>query len=285
MELRKAKGLVVRAVDYGERDRILTVYTEEYGLITVTAHGSRSVKSRTMVATELFCYSDFLLTFRSDRYTVREVSLIENFFPLRVDIVKMSLACYFCEVLAHVGTENMPDAEMLRLGLNCLYALANDRAPHDVVKAAFEIRASALLGFMPDIRTCVRCGNEGEDVVLDVMDGSVKCAACRREMEEGRDSLLTDEAHASILCPLTPAARAALYYVLSCPPEKILSFRLENAADRECLARAAETYLLNQLETGFKKLDYYKEICHSVRDIPDGKTSDEPKDNDHAIHP
>lgn len=261
MEIVMVSGLVVRTTDYGERDRILSLYTDELGLITVTANGSRSLKSRSLVATELFCYSRFVLTKRADRYTVKEVELIESFFDLRSDVTKIALAGYACEVLAHVGTENMPEPALLRLCLNTLYAIAKEKSTHEQIKGAFEMRAAAILGFMPELSVCANCGEEGEDVVLDVMNGVVRCGACRREQEVSLVSLPTEEeGHATILCLLTPSARAALFYVLCCPLERILSFRLDGDEDIKSFAYAAETYLLNHLERSFKNLEFYKTL-------------------------
>lgn len=261
MEIVMVSGLVVRTTDYGERDRILSLYTDELGLITVTANGSRSLKSRSLVATELFCYSRFVLTKRADRYTVKEVELIESFFDLRSDVTKIALAGYACEVLAHVGTENMPEPSLLRLCLNTLYAIAKEKAPEALIKGAFEMRAAAILGFMPELSVCADCGEEGEDVVLDVMNGAVRCADCRRESDEGAfPESIEDGAHATILCLLTASARAALFYVLRCPLERILSFRLAGEEDVKSFAYAAETYLLNHLERSFKNLEFYKTL-------------------------
>ena len=267
-------GLVVRSVNYGERDRILTVYTEEKGLITVMANGSRSLKSRAVVAAELFCYSRYLLSYKNGRYTLKEVELSESFFELRTDVTKVALAGYVCEVLSHVGTENSADRDLLRLSLNTLYAIAKEKAPLAQIKGAFEMRAAAILGFMPELSSCTSCGEEGVDVVLDVMNGSVTCAACRRAAEDAFAREEYDPTHAVILCPLTESARAALFYVLRCPLERILAFRLENAADMDSFSRAAETYLLNHLETGFKTLEFYKQLSNELPTSPETKPTE-----------
>ena len=262
MQVVLVKGLVVRTTDYSERDRILSLYTEELGLITVTANGSRSLKSRSLVATELFCYSRFVLTKRADRYTVKEVELIESFFDLRCDVARVALAGYACEVLSHVGTENMPEPDLLRLCLNTLYAIAKDHAPQKQIKGAFEMRAAAILGFMPELSVCADCGAEGKNVALDVMNGAVRCEDCRRAAEESLLSIPDEDElmHPTVLCLLTEAARAALFYVIRCPIEKILSFRLDNDEDMRSFGDAAETYLLNHLERSFKNLEFYKSL-------------------------
>ena len=264
MQLVDAKGVVLRVVNYGERDRILTIYTEELGLITATANGSRSLKSRSLVATEQFCYSRYVFSYKNDRYTVKEIDLLESFFDLRTDIEKLALAGYVAEVIAHVGTENMPDVPLLRLTLNTLFAIAKDKAPLAQIKGAFEMRAASILGFSPELSRCGECGEEGSDLVLDVMNGSLVCGACRRELENTLDEMVEeDPSHKTIRCLLTDAARVALYYVIFSPIEKLLSFRLESKDDLDSFSYVAETYLLNHLETGFKTLDYYKQLSLS----------------------
>lgn len=258
MQLITVKGIVVRSVDYAERDRILTLYTDELGLITATANGSRSLRSRSLVATELFCYSQYVLSYNKDRYSVKEVDLIESFFDLRTDIEKLSLAGYVGEVVAHVGTENMPDVPLLRLTLNTLYAIAKEKAPRALIKGAFEMRAASVLGFSPELAVCSSCGEEGRGVVLDVMNGSVLCERCRREAEDTAE--VYDPVHPTIRVLLTDSARTALFYVVRSPIEKLLSFKLEDPEDLDSFAVAAETYLINHLETSFKSLEFYKQL-------------------------
>ncbi len=268
MQLVNVKGIVVRSVNYGERDKILTIYTDELGLITVTANGSRSLRSRSLVATELFCYSQYVLSESKDRYHIREVDLIESFFDLRTDIEKLTLAGYVCEVIAHVGTENMSDLPLLRLTLNTLYAIAKEKAPRALIKGAFEMRAAAVLGFLPELAVCARCGEEGERVVLDVMNGSVTCEKCRREIADTAEEEIYDPMHPTISAILTDAARAALFFVTRSPVEKFLSFKLENAEDVESFSYAAEVYLINHLETSFKSLEFYKQLLKGEPPVP-----------------
>ena len=61
----------------------------------------------------------------------------------------------------------------------------------------------------------------------------------------------------SILAILSPAAIKALQYVIFCPLERILSFRLEEE-DMLLFSRAAESYLLNHIERSFPSLEIYK---------------------------
>ena len=197
----EVKALVIRVVDLSEHDRLLTLFTEEYGKITAVANGSRTLKSRYLAAAQLFCYGSYVLYQRGDRYWVREVSLIESFFDLRAELSRMSLAAYICDVADDVVEENAPEKAFLRLVLNSLYATAAGRYTQAQIKAVFELRAAAVLGFCPILDGCHLCHKAEGNLYLDVMNGVLTCSECR-EMAAMRPVLEEDSRTASIICPL-----------------------------------------------------------------------------------
>lgn len=260
----EVKGVVVRAVDLSGNDKLLTIFTEEKGLVSAVANGSKSLKSRYLSSAQLFCYASFVLENRSDRYWVREVELIENFFDIRLDIEKTALANYISEVASDAVVPEQPDPPLLRLTLNALYAISVGKHPLSHIKAAFEFRAAAILGFLPDLSACGSCGDAEGDMLLDVMNGGLLCAVCHETLQK-QLPVGTDESFSSsraVLCVLTPAARRAIDYVCECPIERFLSFRLADG-DALYFERAAEEYLLNHLERGFRTLQFYKEVAKS----------------------
>ncbi len=260
--LREVKGLVIRTVNLSDNDKLLTIFTEEHGKITAVANGGRALKSRYLAAAQLFCFGSYVLYQKGDRYWVREVTLIESFFDLRADLTRTSLAAYLCDVADDVVEENAPEPMLLRLLLNSLYAIAKGKESEEKIKAVFEMRAAALLGFCPMIDGCVTCGKETGAFYLDVMNGCILCEECYRTASEElpREGDEGDFRTARIICPLSPAAEIAMRYALTCPIERLFSFRIEEE-DMRLFASAAEHYLLNQLERGFKSLTFYKQIA------------------------
>lgn len=259
--LTEVKGLVIRTVNLSDNDKLLTIFTEEYGKITAVANGSRVLKSRYLAAAQLFCYGSYVLYKKGDRYWVREVTLIESFFDLRADLTRTALAAYVCDVADDVVEENAPDKELLRLVLNILYATASGQYPLPKIKAAFEMRAACILGFMPMLDGCHYCGKTEGDFFLDIMNGVVLCTECHRNGQGIDVPLNTSDIRTSrIICPLSASALAALYYTAVCPLQRLLSFRLDEA-DMPAFSSSAEKYLLNHLERGFKSLDFYKQVC------------------------
>lgn len=254
----KVRGLVIRTADIKEADRLITLFTEEEGVITAVAKGARSMKSRQMASTTQFCYGEYVLYRKGDYYWVKEAFLIESFFDIRASLEGLALAAYFCEILTDVATAQ-PEGELLRLALNSLYAIAGGTADLDKIKAVFEIRTAAILGFSPDIVACHRCGARGGDFFFDIMGGCITCAACHAEETLGFSSAEDDGHERHIVSILSEGAKQALTYAIYCPLEKLFSFRLP-PEDMNLFCRAAEAYLLNHLERPFKTLDFYYEV-------------------------
>ena len=73
-------GLVIKAADYAENDRIITVLSAERGRITVIAKGGRSVRYRFLSSIQLFTYSTFELYERGGLYWLKE-ALVNAYFP------------------------------------------------------------------------------------------------------------------------------------------------------------------------------------------------------------
>ena len=261
MELTSVRGLIVRETPVGEYDKLLTVVTEEMGRITVSGKAIRSLKSKHMPATQLFCYSNFTLRKSRGYYYISDSALIESFYGLRLDLDRLALASYLCDVAAEMAVEGVGDEDLLRLTLNALYALANNKEiPIAQIKAAFELRCAAIEGFLPNLSACDVCGcapNEAERLYLDVMNGRLLCKNCLRNVKHTED--LIDDGTAHIYLRLTRAIYEAMRYVTEAPSNRFLSFQL--AADElPQFGSVCEKYLLNHIEHGFYTLDFYKSI-------------------------
>ena len=238
------RGIVLRAVDTKESDKILTVLTP-YGKLPVAAKGARSRKSRVTACTQLLAYSELTLSESRGWQYLSEGNTIELFEEVRKDIELLSLASYFAELTEAAALEGVESGEILSLLLNALYALGNLKKNPALVKTAFEFKLMSLIGFEPLADACAYCGNpEPEDPVLDVREGVVCCGKCGRG-ERG------------LSMPLSGGSLAALRRVLYGEAKRLYSFSLAGP-DLKKLGDASETYVHTMLERGFKTLDFYK---------------------------
>jgi len=240
------KGIVLRAVDTKESDKILTVLTSG-GKVPVVAKGARSRKSRVTACTQLLAYSELTLSESRGWQYLSEGNSIELFEGVRQDIELLSLASYFAELTEAAALENMESGEILSLLLNALYALGSLKKSPALVKAAFELKLMSLIGFEPLADACAYCGRpDPEEPVLDVREGVICCRACGKG-ERG------------LAMPLSPGALAAMRRVLYGDAKKLYSFSLAED-DLKKLGDASETYVHTMLERGFGTLDFYKGI-------------------------
>ena len=250
-------GLIIRTVDIKETDRLVTIFTEEHGAMTALARGARSLKSRKLAATLQFCYGRYVLYKQGDKYWIKEAELIESFYDIRQSIEGLALANYIAEVLSDV-TVAEAEKDLLRLSLNSLYAISKSLHSVEKIKAAFEIRAVSILGFMPNVLSCNECDEKNGDFFFDIMGGIIECRACHERRERGRIEH-ADPHETHILCILSEGAKIALGYCIYSPIERIFSFNI-SAEDMRLFSRAAEAYILNQLGHSFKSLDFYKSV-------------------------
>lgn len=253
-------GLCVKETDIGEADKIITLVTMEYGKISVSGKGVKSLKSRHMATTQPFCYSNFTLRKSKKFYYIEDSELIECFYDLRGDLDKLSLAAYICDVCADVSVENSPDTDLLRLTLNTLYAINKGIDPVKV-KAAFELRCAAVIGLCPDLSACDVCGRENDgEMYLDIMNGRLLCRECKPHAEREAEEEAADEGGSARLYIIVPENTLnAMRYIVSSPAERFLSFNIDEEGQYQ-LSVACEKYLTNHLEHGFYTLEFYKSL-------------------------
>ncbi len=258
MEEVSVHGLVVRETKVGDHDKILTLLTLERGLVTVTGKGVRSLKSKNMVACQPFTYSNFLIRRSNKYFYVCESDSIENFFGIKENLDKLALASYICDVAAELSVEGMPDPELLRLTLNTLYAIDKDKYSFAQIKAAFEMRASAISGFLPDLTECGVCGCEPSgDHYLDIMNGRILCKDCKPLAES--EEINSESGTARLYYIISKSVLYAMRYIVSAPAERFLSFSLDED-ELYLLGRVTEAYLCNHIEHSFYTLDFYKSL-------------------------
>lgn len=241
------KALVLREVKYKEADKILTVLTQDEGKLTVSARGVMRRGSKIAAASQLLTFSEMTLFENRGKWYLDEAQTVEQFLGLREDIALLALGTYFAELLEAVSDEDSPNPEVLRLGLNSLYALSSGLFPPEHIKAVFELRLMCLSGYEPSLDCCPVCGKEDVDApVFSTLGGTVLCGRCRN----------TDYGETFPLCA---ASLAAMRHISSAENKKIFSFTLDEPSSKR-LYTACEAYIRAQLERKFSALDYWRQV-------------------------
>lgn len=240
------KGLILRESTYKDNDKILSILTDELGLITAKARGVKRKNSNLRSGCQLLCYSEFTLFEKNGYYTINEAEPIEMFMGLRTDIELLSLGAYFAQLLENMASQDQVNPELLSLGLNSLYALGNLKKPQNLVKAAFELRLLGLSGYFPNLEGCAVCGDESARRFY-LQEGVLLCDACGKLSGVGESRLVSQ------------GVLQAMGHILHCPKQKLFSFSLPEEGLRE-LGDVTESFLLAQLDGHFPSLQFYKRL-------------------------
>ena len=262
-------GLVIRSYPSGDHDRVVHILTEDHGRLSVMVKGGSSSRTAPALScTQLFTYGNYEL-YRGtggDLYWFRGGSVLSSFYGLSADVSRMALAAYLCDVTSELAVEEGDVEEtgiLLRMLLNSLYVISESLKPLPLVKAAFELRAVSLMGYMPDLTGCDTCGEAyPEQAYLDILNGRVVCADCRTKLNRlyGRERE-REEGMSRPICPLSPSVLAAMRYILSATDKKIFSFAMKDQEEERALARVTESFLLHQLERDFETLHFYNSMA------------------------
>lgn len=236
-------GLIIREQQTGEDDRLVTLLTRDHGVIRAFVKGAKRIKSRSQSATQLFAYGSYWIYRGRDAYSIDEAQPKEIFFDLRKDITALSLAQYFCELAGELAPVEDDADEFLRLILNALHMLMNNKRPQLQLKAVVELRLLCLAGYMPDLTVCGDCEEEYEGQFLfSPVEGRIFCEKCR-------------ERHTGVA--LSAGVLSGMRHICYAEPEKLFSFSLGEES-LAALSAVTEQFLLLQTSKKFKTLDFYK---------------------------
>ncbi len=244
-------GLVIRELPLKENHSLLTILTATQGVVTATAYGARKAGSSLSAGTRLFNYAHFTLIESRGRYKVDATRSIESFFGLSRSLEALTAASYFAEVLYDVCVTGQPDVQVLRLALNCLYALVTEKRPIPLIKAVFELRLLAESGFAPELETCGGCGC-GDLAYFSPEDAAVYCTQCVQ-----RGSLA--------VMPAPPGTVQAMRYIVSAPMPKLFAFSIGDASV-QALHALCERYLRVQTGRKYETLDVYHALMDPIGD-------------------
>ena len=176
-ESRIVNAIVLRAVNYRDFDRMLTLFSREAGKISAGARGAHRQKSQLSAASTQFCTGEYVLDEKNGKYTVRTCMLDEAYYPLREDAQRFAYAAALTQVCEEIVQPNEPQTELYDTLLRALAYLAYDH-DHEAenIVLPFLMRAMVLSGHGAMLTRCATCGGRIEDARFDEMAGGVICA-------------------------------------------------------------------------------------------------------------
>ncbi len=248
-------GIVIGELPLNDNDKLLTLITSKRGKMVVLAKGIKAINSKRSAGAQLFCYSSFGFVKRDERLYLDAIEVKDSFQGLRDDLESVALASYFAEVASSVCMEDNDESEMLRLLLNCIYALSNlKNKPKWMIKAAFELKCMCIQGFAPNFNECCICsrgnGAVSKNIVFELLEGGFVCGNCSSSdtFEISKYGYL-----------ISSGTYKAIKYICESEQGKMLGFDVQADKVGE-FSRICEQYVTVHTEKKYKTLDYYKQL-------------------------
>ena len=172
----RAQGVVLRHMEYGEADRILTIYTLEYGKVQAIAKGIRKLQSRKGGHLEPFSRVELMLAKGRNLDVISQAQAQNTYENLRSDLKLIAYAAYVVELLDRFTYEEGENRLLFNLLVDTLTRL-DEGAPAQTVVHYYEVQLLDLLGYKPQLQVCAVCGEKikPEDQFFSAKLGGVLC--------------------------------------------------------------------------------------------------------------
>lgn len=176
----RTRAVILRRRDYGDADRILTVFTPGLGKRQLIAKGARKTTSRKAGHVELFNHANLLVAQARTWDIITESVTVESFLHLRADLDSISRAAYVCELVDAFSEIDDENSSLWDLLLLCLRELNGTPTTGDLLLRWFELHLLSLMGFEPQLFQCLGCGDDLQPVTnyFQLQAGGVYCPRC-----------------------------------------------------------------------------------------------------------
>ncbi|MFM1515201.1 DNA repair protein RecO [Helcococcus ovis] len=187
MDIDNFRGIVFRAVDFGETSKILTIFTRNEGIISVMARGVKNPKSKKQNLVSVFTEADFELTKSKDFYYIKDGEIVNDNLHLRDSIIKIYIAQLFFDIMERMMLKNEKNEIVYDLLAKSISYLSLTNR-YITVLNMYLIKVISILGYKPELFNCTICGNKKlNKIYFSQSVGGILC-----ENHKNHDAIILD---------------------------------------------------------------------------------------------
>lgn len=245
--LYRTDAIILRRIDFGEADRLLTVFTPDRGKLRLLAKGVRKTTSRKAGHVELFMLTNMLVARGRTWDIISQAEIVEAYRVLREDLDKTSQAYYLAELVDRFTEEHDPNSPLFELLALTLAHLEHAKDAFLVMRY-FELHLLSLTGFQPQLHFCVATQEPIQPVennYFHIVDGGVISSEAGQMRPNAE------------LLPL-PVLKV-LRFIQTEPWERVAKLRLTSAT-RQHVERLLLGYITYILERQLKSVDFIRKL-------------------------
>lgn len=241
----RTQGFILKKNDRGEADRILVIYTKNFGKLETLAKAVRKIKSKLRAGLELFCLSEIEFIQGKTYKTLTDTILIDNFKNLKNDLEKLKTAFQLAEVFDNLVKGQEKDENLWDLLVEVFKKLDDCRAfsvSCSLIYYYFFWNFLFLLGYSPQLYTCLFCQRKllPGTLYFSPKEGGIICNICFKKNKKSLISL-------SRITKIDPSVIKILRIILK-GDWKIFSRLKINSNYQKSLKIISEDYLKNMIK-------------------------------------
>lgn len=189
----KTEGIVIKLMDYGESNKIITLYTPRYGKISVMAKGAKKPKSRFHGVTQLLTYGEYVLFMGQQMGNLNHGEIEHHFVDIKKNIEKTAYAAYMAELIDRIQEAKEANPYLFKQFLSGLEQI-NSGKDEEMVAMMFEMKLLQTAGYRPHLHSCAICGNRENLNYFSIQHGGIICS-----LHQEQESYLLDPGTVKVL--------------------------------------------------------------------------------------
>lgn len=184
MAAEQTDALVLRIFPWSETSCIASIYTRNFGKLSVLAKGARRPKSPFEAALDLLsiCRVVFIPKSGDSLYLLTEAKLLRRYRAGAADLLRLYSGYYVAELLDRLTDKGDDQPELFELASSTLLALANPEFDPRAIVLRLELQMLRMVGHLPSWRICAQCGQDvpaGDKATFGLLASGVLCDRCR----------------------------------------------------------------------------------------------------------
>lgn len=186
----RAQGFILKKVDRGEADQLLTVYTKDFGRLEILAKAVRKISSKLRSGTGIFYLSEAEFIQAKTHKTLIDAIAIEKFENLRKDFKKLKIAYKIAEIFNELVRGQEKDENLWRLLSETFQKLnALNLKSYALVYYYFVWNLLSILGYEPQLYNCALCQRklEPQKLFFNPKEGGLICQNHDKELKLSKE--------------------------------------------------------------------------------------------------
>lgn len=213
----KTRAIVLSSIDYKEKDKLVSLFSLEYGKITAKLKSVKAFNAKLKFAKEPFCFGEFII--QKPANVISSVEVIDTFYDVTKSLEKFYNACAVVEIVKKVIQEGETNQPLFVSTLKTLSTICYENK-QDYALAKFMVEILEAMGYQFTLDKCSECGQGFINKKwLNLDYGEIVCNACKSQN----------------CVEISNKCHSALKILKNTEYEKLKTINLAKGSEKECL--------------------------------------------------